>query len=264
MNFDGLGEHIQELIQTVASGSLWGPITTFTPYILLILILVLVIVFAAKRQLALVPKNRFVGVVEFFVNFSQNEVGYGVMGNAAKKHIPFLTSLFIFIFLANIVGLIPGLKAATGTIGVTLPLAAIAFVYFNFYGIKELGGLHYLLSMAPKGLPIPLAAFIWFLEFFSMVLRLLTLSVRLFANMFAGHLLLGVLAILVSMAFHPLIAIASEGFSVNTISSSVLGLVWLAFLVVMYALEAFVACIQAFVFALLSSVYVFMATNAEH
>ncbi|MCL1797509.1 MAG: F0F1 ATP synthase subunit A [Eggerthellaceae bacterium] len=258
--FDELQTMVQHLISNVASGPFIGGITTYTPYIFLILILVVVIVFVAKSQLALVPKNRFVGVVEFFVDFAQNNTGYGVMGNAAKQHIPFLLTLFIFILVSNLVGIIPGSKAATGTIGTTLPLALISFVYFTYHGIKKQGGWHYLKSFAPSGLkPAPLAFVFWFLEFFSMLLRLLTLSVRLFANMLAGHLLLGVLAIMVYLFIQPIIA----GITAASVGFSFLSLLWLLLLIVMYALEVFVACIQAYIFTLLSSVYVYLATE-EH
>lgn len=258
--FSQLNENISELVKKVSSGPLIGPITTYTPYILLILILSLVIVFVAKRQLSLVPKNRFIGIMEFFVDFTKNNIGIGVLGNAAKKHLPLLLTFFVFVLSANLVGIIPGAKAATGTIGATLPLALISFVYFNFWGIKAKGGWHYLKSFAPSGLrPLPLAWFIWLLEFFSMVLRLLTLSVRLFANMLAGHMLLGMLSILVYLFIQPIIqAVTAMNFAWAAAS-----LLWLLLLVVMYALEVFVAVIQAYIFTLLSSVYVFLAIE-EH
>jgi F-type H+-transporting ATPase subunit a len=92
-----------------------------------------------------------------------------------------------------------------------------------------------------------------------MILRLLTLSVRLFANMLAGHLLLGMLAIMVYLFLQPLITAVSA----MSIGFSVVSLLWLLLLIVMYALEVFVACVQAYIFTLLSSVYVFLATS-EH
>jgi F-type H+-transporting ATPase subunit a len=257
--FEHLKAEVAYLKSSLVSTEMFGPVTAYTLYIVLIALLVLALVFAARSQLALVPKNRFVGVIEFFVDFGQRDVGYGVLGNSAKEHIPFLLTLFIFILVSNIVGLIPGAKAATGTMGTTVTLAAIAFVYFTYHGIKKQGGLHYLKSFAPKGLAPPLAAFIWLLEFISNILRLLTLSVRLFANMFAGHLLLGVLAILCNLFFVSFISSLSLS-AVPTLLGSVL---WLALLTVLYALEAFVACVQAYVFTLLSSVYVFLATS-EH
>jgi F-type H+-transporting ATPase subunit a len=258
--FEHLKAEVGYLKGSLVSTEIFGPVTAYTLYIVLITALVIAIVFAARAQLSLVPKNRFVGIVEFFVDFGQKDVGYGVLGNAAKEHIPFLLTLFIFILVSNIVGLIPGAKAATGTMGSTVTLAAISFVYFTWHGIKKQGGLHYLKSFAPSGLkPAPLAGFIWLLELLSNILRLLTLSVRLFANMFAGHLLLGVLAILCNLFFVSFIT----NLSLSAVPSLLGSALWLVLLTVLYALEAFVACVQAYVFTLLSSVYVFLATT-EH
>ncbi|MDR1184192.1 MAG: F0F1 ATP synthase subunit A [Coriobacteriales bacterium] len=258
--FEHLKAEVEYLQSSLVSTEMFGPITAYTLYIVFIILLVLAIIFAAKSQLSLVPKNRFVGIIEFFVDFGQREVGYNVLGNSAREHIPFLLTLFIFILISNLVGLIPGAKAATGTMGTTVTLAVISFVYFTYHGIKKQGGLHYLKSFAPKGLkPAALAPVIWVLELISNILRLLTLSVRLFANMFAGHLLLGVLAILCNLFFVSFISSLSLS-AVPTLLGSVL---WLLLLTVLYALEAFVACVQAYVFTLLSSVYVFLATS-EH
>lgn len=258
--FDELPGEVDHLLQTLAGQELWGPFTTYTPFIVLIILLVLAIVFAAKRQLSEVPKNRFVGVVEFFVDFTRNDIGYGVLGPAAKKHIPFLLTMFIFILLANLVGIIPGSKAATGTMGATVGLTVISFVYFTYYGIKHHGLGRYILSYSPHGVkPAPLAAFIWLLEFISMFLRLLTLSVRLFANIFAGHILLGLLAILTTLFVTPIF----QTLSAETAGFAGIGVLWLVLLAVMYAMEIFVAVVQAYVFTLLSGVYVMLATT-EH
>jgi F-type H+-transporting ATPase subunit a len=258
--FEHLKAEVAYLKSSLVSTEMFGPVTAYTLYIVFIALLVLVIIFAAKSQLSLIPKNRFVGVVEFFVDFGQKDVGYGVLGSSAKQHIPFLLTLFIFILVSNLVGLIPGAKAATGTMGTTVTLAAISFIYFTYHGIKKQGGLHYLKSFAPKGLkPAALTPIIWVLELISNILRLLTLSVRLFANMFAGHLLLGVLAILCNLFFVSFIS----SLSLSAVPSLLGSVLWLVLLTVLYALEAFVACVQAYVFTLLSSVYVFLATS-EH
>lgn len=257
--FEGLSSEVDHLLQSLAGQELWGPFSTFAPFIILVICLVLIIVFAAKRQLSMVPKNRFVGVVEFFVDFTRNDIGYGMLGSSAKKHIPFLLTLFIFILIANLVGIIPGSRAATGTMSVTVALALISFVYFTYYGIKHHGLGKYILSYAPHGVLWPVAAFIWILEVFSMLLRLLTLSVRLFANIFAGHILLGALAILTTLFITPLIT----AFSAEAAGYAGIGVLWLILLTALYALEVFVAVVQAYVFTLLSSVYVMLATT-EH
>jgi F-type H+-transporting ATPase subunit a len=200
------------------------------------------------------------GVFEFFVDFTKEQIGYGVIGPTAKKHLPFLLTIFIFILVSNLFGIIPGSKAATGTMGTTVALTIISFTYFTFYGIKHHGLGRYLLSFVPHGVkPVPLAWFVGLLEFVSMMLRLLTLSVRLFANMFAGHILLGTLAILTTLFVTPLI----QEFSAAALGGGGIALVWLLVLTILYALELFVAVIQAFVFTLLSSVYVMLATT-EH
>lgn len=250
---------VDHLLQTLAGQELWGPITTYTPFILLIILLVLLVVFAAKRQLSEVPQNRFVGVVEFFVDFTTNDIGKGMLGSAAKQHLPFLLTLFIFLLMSNLVGIIPGSKSIGGTMSVTVALALISFVYFTYYGIKHQGLGKYILSYAPHGVMKPMAAFIWLLEIFSMFLRLLTLSVRLFANMFAGHILLGVIALLTSLFITPLI----QAFSVEALGFAGISVLWLLLLTILYALEVFVAVVQAYVFTLLSSVYVMLATT-EH
>ena len=256
---ESLPGEIEHLLHFLSSQELWGPITTYTPFIVFILLLVLVIVFVAKRQLSMVPKNRFVGVVEFFVDFTSNDIGYGVLGASAKKHIPFLLTLFIFILTANLAGILPGAHSAAGVMSTTVALALISFVYFTFHGIKHHGIGGYILSFAPPGLPGPLAAFIWLLEFFSMILRLLTLSVRLFANVFAGHILLGVLAILTTLFITPIIS----ALTLETAGFAVVGVIWLVLLTVLYALEIFISVVQAYVFTLLTSVYVMLSTT-EH
>jgi F-type H+-transporting ATPase subunit a len=259
--FEHLPAEIVELLNTLAGQPMYGGIvTTYTPFVLLILFLVVVIIFAARSKLALVPPNRFVGVVEFFVNFTKGEIGENALGSAARKHLPFLLTLFLFILVSNLVGIIPGSKAATGTIGTTLALTVISFVYFTYYGIKHHGLGGYILSYRPPGVkPAFLGWFVWLLELFSMLLRLLTLSVRLFANMFAGHLLLGVLAILTTLFITPLIT----AFAAQTVGFAGAGVLFLVLLAVMYAMELFVACVQAYVFTLLTSVYVMLATS-EH
>jgi F-type H+-transporting ATPase subunit a len=258
--FEHLSSGIVELLNTVAGQPMYGGVlTTYTPFILLILFLAVVIIFAARSRLVLIPPNRFVGFVEFFVNFTKNEIGENALGPAARKHLPFLLTLFLFILTANLVGIIPGSKAATGTIGTTLALTIISFVYFTYYGIRHHGLGGYLLSYKPPGVAGFLGWSVWFLELFSMILRLLTLSVRLFANMFAGHLLLGVLALLTTLFITPLVT----AFAAQSVGFAAAGVLFFVLLTVMYAMELFVACVQAYVFTLLTSVYVMLATS-EH
>ena len=89
----------------------------------------------------------------------------------------------------------PAARRPPGPSSITWALAAISFVYFIFYGIKVKGLGGYLKSFAPSGLPVVMVPIVWFLELFSTVLRVLTLAVRLYGNMFAGHMVLGIFAL---------------------------------------------------------------------
>ena len=112
-----------------------------------------VLILVVGRKLTLIPTNKFVNTVEYGYQFVRNDMGEGIIGHGFKKHVPFLATLFFFILISNFVGLIPGCKTPTGTISVTWALATISFIYFNVWGIKAKGGLGYLKSFAPAGLP---------------------------------------------------------------------------------------------------------------
>ena len=187
---------------TVFSIAGWN-VSQYVLYMLVALVLVAALVLIAGRKLTLVPHGKFAHIFEFGYNFISEGVGADVIGEGFKKHVPFLATLFFFILTANIIGLIPGAKAAMGTISITWALAAISFIYFNFWGLKELGFFHYFKSLCPSGVPAPIAPIIWFLEFFSMVIRVLTLAVRLYGNMFAGHMILGIFAIMTQFFIPP-------------------------------------------------------------
>ncbi len=138
----------------------------------------------------------------------------------------------------------------------TWALATISFVYFNFWGIKAKGGLAYLKSFAPSGLPTVMVPVIWFLELISTVIRWLTLAVRLYGNMLAGHMVLGIFALAYSVFI-------TVGIQALDPISGVLSLPWFILLIAMYALETLVAFLQAYVFTVLSAVYVQIATSAH-
>lgn len=231
-------------------------ITQYMVYVILVFILTLLVVLMVGKRLTLVPKGKFTNMVEYGYEFVKKDMGEGAVGHGYKKHVPFLATLFFFILIANFVGLIPGAKAATGTISVTWALAVISFVYFNYWGVKAHGGWGYIKSIAPSGLPKPMVPIIWFFEFISLVLRVLTLAVRLYGNMFAGHMVLGIFALATSIFIQSAIATGNVLFGLPPIG-------WMALLIAMYALECLVAFLQAYVFTTLSAVYINLAT-ASH
>lgn len=230
-------------------------ITQYTVWMFVICLLVLAVVLIGVRKIKVAPQGKFAGLIDWGYDAVRRNMGEGAIGHGYKKHIPFLATLFFFILISNIVGLIPGAKTPTGSLSVTWALALISFVYFNFYGLKAKGGWGYIKSIAPSGLPGPMVPVIWFFEFFSLVIRLLTLAVRLYGNMFAGHMILGIFAIMTQFFILDAIQFANPaGFA---------AIAWAAFLFVMYALECLVAFLQAYVFTILSAVYVGLA-EGEH
>jgi F-type H+-transporting ATPase subunit a len=164
---------------------------------------------------------------ETFLSFQDS-----VMGRENRRYFPFMATLFLFLLCGNIIGLIPGMPVTTGSIGITLGFALASFVYFNFHGLRENGFFGYCKHFSCGIRIVFLAVPIFFLELLSTVLRVLTLNLRLYWNITADHLVLGVFTELLGFAAIPA-----------------------------YILGTFVALIQAFVFTTLSMVYVQLATQ---
>jgi len=157
----------------------------------------------------------------------------GVIGPQARRHLPLVGSIFIFIFVSNLLGLIPGFLPPTTNINTNLAMALCVFLYFNYMGIKEHGVVNYFKHFAG---PIWwLAPLILAIELFGVVIRPITLSLRLLANINADHLVLGIFSDLV-----PIIVP-----------------------VIFMILGVFIAFVQAFVFTLLTIIYIALATAHE-
>ena len=263
---DSLSGEVNELVSGFKSTPIVGDLNTvgFTQYsfwfaVAVVIMLVLLFVFKAKQSASLVPKGRFVNAMEYLVEFVRDDMCKGLLGDTWRKHFPFIASLFLVVLANNIVGIIPGCKPGTGTISTTGALALVSFVDFIFCGIKKHGALGYAKSLAPAGVAFPLNALVWLIEVFSTVLRLITLAVRLFCNLFAGHVVMGTFAILASLFFQPLLA----GFSAAAAAQAGASVMWVLILLVIYVVEIMVAAIQAYVFALLTAVYIQIAESDE-
>ena len=193
----------EHLVQSLKPAYIVGDsslgLSNFVFWMFICLAITLVVVLVASRRLSLVPKGRFASMVEYGYDFVSGGIAKDVIGHGYEKHVPLLATLFFFILISNFVGLIPGCKTPTGSLSITWALAAVSFVYFIYWGIKAQGLGGYLKSFAPSGLPVPMIPIVWFLELFSTVLRVLTLAVRLYGNMFAGHMVLGIFALLTSL-----------------------------------------------------------------
>ena len=184
--------------------------------------------------------------LEALVLFVRDDIVYPIMGKKrGEKWLPFFATLFIFVVVANCLGLIPAFKTATGNINVTLGLAIIVFVLMFISGFKRLGALHFFSNMYPADTPWPIALFIAFLELTGTLIKSMILSLRLFANMLAGHLAILSFLVLIFI-IGPVVSLVSVSFAVFT-----------------YSLEVIVAFIQAFVFTLLSCIFITMASSSH-
>ena len=207
-------------------------------------VIVLFFLWAMGRR-AIVP-GRAQSIAELVYEFVAKTVRDSA-GDEGMKYFPLIFTLFVFILVLNLLGLIsiPGLPhpfTVTSHIIVTFALAALVFVTVTLVGFMR-HGIGYLKLFVPAGVPWPMLILLVPIEFISYLIRPISLSVRLFANMMAGHTLLKVLA----------------GFAASFLSAgglTVLGVpVMVAVLVGFTGLEVLVACLQAFVFAVLTCIY---------
>jgi len=164
-------------------------------------------------------------------------------GPRARAFFPLIFSIFTFILVGNLVGILPNTFTFTSHIIVTFGLAAIVFLTVTITGFAK-HGLHFFHLFAPKGAPVALLPLLFVLELFSFCIRPFSLSIRLFANMLAGHILMKVFAGMMVML------IGSMG-----VYGAVVGVLPTILNICMIGFEFFVALLQAYIFALLSSLY---------
>jgi len=238
--------------------------TNYTFFLFISIVMLSVVLFIAVRNLKLVPTNKLSNAVEALAQFVRDDIATSMIGHTGPKYFPFLATVFFFILVNNILGLIPGCKPGTGTMGITVALSTTVFIFFNTVGIKQQGVWGYVKSFSPKGIPFPINLIVWLIEVFSALLRIFTLAVRLFANMYAGHIILGIFAILTALFTEPLIEAIATGHNIGGAAVGALPAIgWLFLMTALYALEVLVAFVQAYVFTLLSAVYIGAAVQ-EH
>jgi F-type H+-transporting ATPase subunit a len=199
------------------------------------------------RKQKLVP-NGFAGILESFVLFIRDEIAVPNMGlKDGKKMTPLLSTMFFFILACNLLGLIPLFTTATGNITVTASLAIITFLTTQIMGMVRNGLFGYWKSLAPHGIPFPLLIIIVPIEIFGLFTKPFALAMRLFANMIAGHsvifAMLGLTIVLGTIFISP---------------------VAVGFAIFVNLLEILVAFIQAYIFTMLSALFIGMAMHPEH
>jgi F-type H+-transporting ATPase subunit a len=247
--------------------SLFGHEFRFTKFMLFELIAALILIgiyvwpggLARRSQSGEVPKGAFWNAFEGLLTFIRDQVAVPYIGeHDADRYVPFLWTMFLFILVCNLLGMVPFFSSPTASFAVTLGLAFCAFVAIHGSAVAKMGVGHYLKAQIPDtGLPVylvfPLLALIFFIEVFSHFIKAFVLAVRLFANMLGGHTVLAVILGFIVMATQGGAAIFCP-----VTFASVLGVVALSFL------ELFVAFLQAFIFVFLTALFLGAAIHPEH
>ncbi|MEA2624107.1 MAG: F-type H+-transporting ATPase subunit a [Candidatus Binatota bacterium] len=161
------------------------------------------------------------------------DLAEGMIGHGARRYVPFFATIFLFILFANLIGLVPGFTPPTDSFHTTFALGVVSFFVYNYYGFQEHGAKYLKHFMGPV---VWLAPLMIVVELFSHAFRPISLAIRLFGNMFADHLVLGIFTDLTKL-------VAPVAF---------------------YMLGALVCVVQAFVFTVLSMVYVALAVSHDH
>ena len=200
---------------------------------ILVVILLMVYFLIVRTRLSVEKPGGIQHLAEMFNEFIGGQTEE-VVGHHGQRFIPFLSAVFLFILFSNLLGLIPGFKSPTAEVYVPLGCAVVAFVYYNFHGVREQGPIGYAKHflgpvwwLAPLMIP---------LEIISHLARVMSLTVRLFANMFAGDL--------VTLVFFSLIPLGIP--------------------VIFLLLHFGVSLLQAYIFTLLTTIYLAGAVAHEH
>jgi F-type H+-transporting ATPase subunit a len=205
----------------------------------------------AGARKSLVP-SRVSLVAESGINFVETSIVAQTMGSDGKKYVPFLTTMFFFIFFSNIFEVVPFIQfPANARMAVPIAMAVMVWGIYNYLGVKNQGFGGYLKSsLFPPGVPIALYVIVTPIEFVSVfIIRPFSLAIRLWANMVAGHLLLVTFAVLSATLWE---------------TTYVGALLPFTMLILMTAFEILVSFLQAFIFTILTAVYMGGAIHPEH
>jgi F-type H+-transporting ATPase subunit a len=219
----------------------------------LVALLVWALFFFAFRKPRLVPSG-LQNVMEAMVDFIRNQIALEVIGHEGIRFVPYLTTLFAFVFLGNVGGIIPPVFfPLNGRMALPAVMAVCSLLLFISVGVSQQGFRYFLNVLFPPGMPKAIYLLLTPIELIStFVVRPITLAIRLLANMIAGHLILSVFFV-------------AAGYMLTSLNiSTIFGVGALVFAVALIAFELFVAGLQAYVFTILSAVYIAGAMEPEH
>jgi F-type H+-transporting ATPase subunit a len=224
------------------------------------LLIAIFVPLARRASKGALPKGPFWNAFESLLTFIRDDVAKPNIGeHDADKYVPFLWTMFLFILFCNLLGMFPFMGSPTANISVTGALAVCSFVMMHGAAIAKVGPVHYFKGLWPH-IDVPvigpfiISPLLFLIELMGTVIKSFVLSVRLFANMFAGHMVLAIILLFI-------VVVGNQGYThiwpVVTLSS-VLGVTALSLL------ELFVAFLQAYVFTFLTALFMGMALHPEH
>jgi F-type H+-transporting ATPase subunit a len=209
-----------------------APITNPVAMEILVVLILLAFFLAVRASMSVEKPGGLQHLVEATEEFIA-EQAHGVMGHGYERYIPYAVTIGYFILLGNLLGLVPGFESPTASPAVPLGCALLTFVYYHYHGIRTHGFGYIKQFIGPVGALAPLMLLIEVVSHFA---RILSLTVRLYANMFAGDM--------VTLAFFSLVPVLVP--------------------VVFLGLHLFVSLVQTFIFVMLTLVYLGMAVSEEH
>jgi len=252
-------------VPPVSHVTIWGtgPLginKTVLIYLFALIATVAVFYFGTRKKDALVPSGILQNTAESSIGFVRNQIIMQTMGTDGLGYLPYLSALFFFIFFSNITEVLPFVQfPANARFGVPLVLALLTWIIFNVVGIARQGPGHYFvnsvfpplgdMNIVAKIFMYALLAPIEFLSTF--IIRPFSLMVRLFANMLAGHLILTTFAVLTAALWAAKVTVIIAPLS-------------FALLVAMTGFEVLVSFLQAFIFAILTAVYIDISMHPAH
>jgi len=230
---------------------LFGLDLSITKYIFFIFIVGIILLFicllaARGYKKSLIPKG-FTNFFEIIILFVRDEIVKPSIGKGYERYLPYLLTLFFFILVSNLLGLVPFSTTITGNVAVTGTLAMISFIATQYSGMKNHGVLKYIRGLVPSGMPIMILPLMAVIEFIGLFTKPFALCIRLFANMVAGHIVIFSLIGLIFIMHTLYVAPISVGF-----------------VLFIEILELLVAGIQAYVFTMLTALFIGMAVHSDH
>jgi F-type H+-transporting ATPase subunit a len=201
------------------------------------------------------PRGRLANLVESILVYVRDEVVVPVGGHHLAHYTPLFLTYFMFILTCNLIGMLPDVGTATGNVGVTMALGGSVYVLIWLLGMAHQGPVNFVLHLVPPGTPWWMWPLMFVLELMGPVIKCFVLCVRLFANMVAGHLIIG--SLLMLTVFGP-------GAMLPAVIAGLMIVIGVPLALGISCLELLVALIQAYVFTLLAVTFIGAAVHPEH